>query len=122
HAETLGGEGLAGAPEATDHLVEDEQDTVLVANLAQALEIAFGWNQNPSRPRDGLDNAGRDRAGTVEIDEALQILGELGAPGRLAGCVTVFREPGVAHMGNPRHDRAEGLPVAHHPGEGEATD
>jgi hypothetical protein len=36
HAEIIGAEGLPEAPEAGDHLVEDEQDAVLVADLAKA--------------------------------------------------------------------------------------
>jgi len=41
-AEALCAEGVADAAEAGDHFVEDQQDAVLVADLAQALQVAHG--------------------------------------------------------------------------------
>ena len=38
--ELIGGEGAAESAEAGDDLVEDQQDIVLVADLAQALQVA----------------------------------------------------------------------------------
>ena len=40
HAKLGGGEGAAESAEASDDLVEDQQDVVLVADLANALKIA----------------------------------------------------------------------------------
>ena len=49
----LGGERRAETAEAGDDLVEDEQNAVFVADLAQALEIALGRGQTPVEPAIG---------------------------------------------------------------------
>ena len=49
---------------------------MLVADLAQPLEIALGRHQHAGRARDWLDDAGCDSAGAIEVDKALQIVGE----------------------------------------------
>ena len=79
HAEALRGERLAGAAEAADHLVEHQQDAVRVADLAQPLQVTLRRHQHAGRTRDRLDEAGGDVLGAVEIDEAHQIVGQLGA-------------------------------------------
>ena len=84
HAEILGGERGAEAAEAGDHFVEDEQDAVLVADRAQPLQIAPGRQQHAGRARDRLDDDGGDGGGVVQRDDALQLVGEMGAPSRLA--------------------------------------
>src|SRR2546426_11969475 len=57
-AEALRRERLARAAEAADHLVEYEQDAVLVADLAYALQVALGRHKTARRSRDRLDEAG----------------------------------------------------------------
>ncbi len=81
----LRGERLAGAAEAGDHLVEHEQDAVRVADLAQPLEIALRRHQAAGRAGDRLDEAGGDVLGAVQVDEAQQVVGELGAVLALPG-------------------------------------
>ena len=44
HAEILAGKAIAKTTEPGDHLIENQQDTVLGANLAQPLQIALGRN------------------------------------------------------------------------------
>ena len=91
HAEFLRGERRAGAAEAGDHLVEDQQDAVLVADLAQALEIALRRNQHAGRTRDRLDDHRGDRRCVVQRDQPLEIVGELGAVRRQAARERVAR-------------------------------
>ncbi len=45
-AETVGGEGGAEAAEAADHFVEDQQDAVFGADVAELLQVADGGWQN----------------------------------------------------------------------------
>ena len=56
HAEVLRGERRAEPPQARDHLVEDEQDAVAVADLAQSLQIALRRDQHAGRARHRLDD------------------------------------------------------------------
>ncbi len=110
-AETLRREGLAGAAEAGDHLVEHQQDTVLVADFPQPLEIALGRNENAGRSGDRLDEARGDVLRAVEIDEALQVVGEIGAVRALAGRKAVLGQVRVAHVRDARKRRAEAAAV-----------
>ena len=71
--------GAADTTEPGDDLIEDEQDAVLVAYLTQTLEIARGRHDDPAGARDRLDYAGGDRVPAVEIDDALQVIGQLDA-------------------------------------------
>ena len=50
------GEGLAGAAESGDYFVEYQQDAVLVADLAQLLQITFRRHQHAGGAGDRLDN------------------------------------------------------------------
>ena len=61
HAEGLGGERGAEPSEAANDLIEHEQDTVLIADLAQALQIPLGRDQHTGGAGDRFDKAGRNR-------------------------------------------------------------
>ena len=74
-AEIVRREVGAHAPEAGDDLVEDQQDAVLVADLAQPLQVALGRDQHAGRARDRLDDDGGDGRGVVQIDEAFERIG-----------------------------------------------
>src|ERR1700692_2263880 len=52
----IDGEPFASAPETGHHFVGNHQDAVLVAELAQAGEIAIGRNQNAVRASHWLEN------------------------------------------------------------------
>ena len=54
-----------------DDLVKNQQDAVLVANLAQALHIAFGRNVPTRAARNRLNDHGRDVAGIVQHQNAV---------------------------------------------------
>ena len=83
-AVALGGEGVAEPAEAGDDLVEDQQDAVLVADRAQPLQIALRRRQHRGRARHRLDDHGGDGGVAVQRDDALQFVGEMRAPFRLA--------------------------------------
>ncbi len=79
-AVALGRERGAQTAEAGDDLVEDQQDAVLVADLAQALEVALRRRQHAGRARHRLDDDGRDGGGVVQRDETVEIVGKMRAP------------------------------------------
>ena len=71
--------GRAEAAEAGDHLVEDEQDAMLVADRAEALEIAPGRGQDAGRSSHRLDDHRGDLAGAALGDDAQEVVRQLGA-------------------------------------------
>ena len=83
-AEIIGAERRAEAAEGGDDLIEDEQDVVLGADRGEALEIALWRDQHAGGARHRLDDHRGDGRGVVQRDEALQIVGKLGAMLRLA--------------------------------------
>ena len=76
-----GGEPLAEAPEAGDHLVGDERDPVLVGDLAQAGPVALGRHEGAAGVLDRLDDDHRHRLGAGLDDRALHLVEQLGAVG-----------------------------------------
>ena len=77
HVEFLRGERRAGAPEARDDFVEDQQDAVLVADLAQSLEITLRRQHDAGGAGDGLDDDRGDGRRIVQRHQAFEIVGEL---------------------------------------------
>ena len=117
-AVAFGGEGMAEPAEAGDDLVEDQQDAVLVADRAQPLQIALRRRQHRGRARHRLDDDGGDGGVAVQRDDALQFVGEMRAPFRLAlGERLLLAVVGVRQMIDARQHRAERLAVV-----GEAAD
>src|SRR5947207_2916217 len=51
----IGGEPFSGSAEAAHHFVADEEDSVTIADLAQALEIAIRRDDDAVRSCDRLD-------------------------------------------------------------------
>ena len=116
-------ERRAEATEAGDHLVEDQQDAVLRADLAQPLQVALGRDQHAGRTRDGLDDHGGDVAGVVQRDEALEFVGEVRAVLGLAARVGVAGEVvRVRQVVDARQHRAEQLAVVDHAADGDAAE
>ena len=91
-AEELRPERCAQPPEAGDHLVEDQQDAVFRADLAQPLQVALRGNQHAGRAGHRFDDDGCDVAGIVQRNDALEVVGEMRAPGRLAARVGIVCE------------------------------
>lgn len=74
HAVVLDGEHLARAPEAGLHLVRDEQDVVVVADLAHPLEIPLRRGHVAALAQHGLDEDGRRVAGRgLALQQQLQL-------------------------------------------------
>jgi hypothetical protein len=100
------------AAEAGDDFVEDQQDAVLGANLAQALQVALGRDQHAGRSRHRFDDDGGDGRGVVQRDDAFQLVGQFGAVFRLAARVRILRQVvRVRQVVDARQQRAEGLAV-----------
>src|SRR5450631_1897480 len=68
-AEIVGGEWCAKPAEPSNHLIENQQDAVLVAERTQALEIALRRDQHAGRAGDRLHDHGRNRFRTVQRDQ-----------------------------------------------------
>ena len=71
HAEQIGCKRGAHATKTGDDFIEHQQDAVLVANLAQALQIALGWDVPTGAASHGLDKDGRHIARVVQGQDAL---------------------------------------------------
>ena len=59
-AESLAAKPVAGAPEAGDHLIRDQQDAVLVADALNFRPIGAGRNDHPARALHRLADKGRN--------------------------------------------------------------
>ena len=113
HAITFGGKGEAEPAKAGDDLVEDQEDAVLLGDLAQPLEIAFRRRQYACRSRHRLDDHGGDGVGAVQIDDAFEFIGEMRAIFGLAlaeGLLVAVI--GRRQMIDAGQERAEHLSVA----------
>ncbi len=77
---------LARAAKARHDLVAHEQDAVLVAQRAQALEVAFGRRQHAVGARHRLDKDGRDRVPALGVNHLVQ----LRAPPHTRGLVGAY--------------------------------
>src|SRR5690606_34360584 len=71
---TVGGAHEAEGGEA---FVKDQQDVVLVTNVAPALQVALGRNQHTRRAGHGLDNDGGDIRCGVQLDQLEQFVRQL---------------------------------------------
>ncbi len=122
-AENLAGERLAQAAEAGDDLIEHKQNAVLVADLAQPLQIAGRRHQRPGGPGDRLDKNRRDGRTAIGLAMPLQIVGEFDAVLlRLAIAEKLVAREGVAQHDDVRHGHRKCLAVLHHAGEAHAAD
>ena len=116
HVKGLRGEGVAGAAEAGDDFVEDQQQIVFVADFAQALEITFRRNQHACRARHRLDDHGGDVGGIVCGDDArFEFIGEMRAPiGFAARKRVFFQVVGVGQMIDARQHAAVHFAIGRH--------
>ena len=112
HAVTFGGKGIAEPAVAGDDLVENQQNAVLLGDLAQPLEIALRRRQHAGRSRHRLDDHGGDGRGAVQVDQAFELLGEMRAIFRLAlGEGLLLAVIGVRQVIDAGQQRAEHLAV-----------
>ncbi len=122
HAELLGGERGTEAPEAGDDFVEDQQDAVLGADLAQALEIALRRRQVAGRTGAGLDDDGGDVRRVMQAHDAFERIGQFLAVLGLALGEGVRRQVRVRQVIDTRQHRAEPLAIVHHAAHGDAAE
>ena len=80
HVEMLQREPLAGAPEARDHLIGDQQHLVAVADLAQPREVVGRRRIDPARALHRLGDHRRDRVGAFALDRRHDVV-DLHVPG-----------------------------------------
>mmetsp|Transcript_8222 Transcript_8222/g.23399 ORF Transcript_8222/g.23399 Transcript_8222/m.23399 type:complete len:293 (-) Transcript_8222:291-1169(-) len=78
-AEVVHGKRSAEAAERGDDLVQDEQNAMVVADLAEPLQVALGGHEDPGRARHGLHDDRRDVGGAVQRDEVQELIGEVRA-------------------------------------------
>jgi hypothetical protein len=109
------------AAEAGDDLVEDQQDVVGGADLAQSLQVADRRNHHAGRAGERLDDHGRDVGGIVQRDQVQQLVGQLGALCRHAAREGVLLELRVGQVVG-LHRLAEVLAVAHHAADRDAAE
>src|SRR4051794_19521684 len=108
----LGAEHVAEPAVGADDLVGDQQDVVLVADLADALEVALGRREAAAGVLDRLHDDGRDRVGALELDAVRDGLREV--LGAVAGRQAV--EVRVRHVAAARGERLERLAQRRHAG------
>src|SRR5499433_2906787 len=114
-AVALGGKGVAEPAEAGDDLVEDEQDAVLVTDRAQPRQVALGCGQHAGGARHRLDDHGGDGGGVVQRDDALELVGQMGAPLGLALAEgLVLAVVGRRQMVDAGEQRAEQFAIVDH--------
>ena len=114
-AEIIGGERRAEPAEAGDDFVEDQEDAVLVAQLAQPLQIALRRRQHAGRAGDRLDDDGGDGFGAMQRHQPFEIVGEFGAVSRhLLGEGVAGEIVGVADMIDARQMGGESTAVVDH--------
>src|ERR1700722_7314511 len=120
--EALRGKGLPRAAKATDHFIEDEQNSVLGADLAQPFKVAEGWHIYATGTCDRLDEAGRDVLCSIKIDHAKQVLCQFCTCLWLPRRETIFRHVGMPHVYTRNSKPAESTTVVHHASEQRASD
>ena len=81
HAEEFRATPLAHAAEAGDDFVEDQQDIVLGADFAQALQVAHRRHDGTGRAGHRLDDHRGDVGSVVQLDQLEQFIGQLHAAG-----------------------------------------
>ena len=81
--EVLEAEPFARPAEAADHLVEDEEDAVAGADVADDGPVLLGGRVGPEGLLDGLADHGRDLFGVLELDDPLDVAGAEEVAGRV---------------------------------------
>src|SRR5690606_37350025 len=76
-AEELCTRGFSQTAKRGDHFVENQQDTVLVADLAQALQIPLGRHNDARRAGHRFDDDGGNVGCVVQLDQLEQFVGQL---------------------------------------------
>ena len=121
--EILGRRARAQAAEGGDHLVEDQQDAVLLGDRAQALQVAHRRRVDADRAGDRLDDHRGDGRGVVQRHQPLQRVGELGAVlGQAAAEAVLLQVERVRQVVDAGQQRAEEHPVLDHAADRDAAE
>ena len=109
----LGPEPVAEAPPRADDLVGDQQDVVLVADLAHALPVALGRGEAPAGVLHRLHDHGGHRVRALELDLVRHGLGQVGLADHPARQAERVR---IGHVNAARHQGLERLAQGRDPG------
>ncbi len=115
--------GRAQTAESRDHLVEDQKELVLVADLAKPLEVSLRRDEDSRRPRDRLDDDGGDGRFVVQRDDRFEGVREMSAPLRLPAAEGVVRE--IVRMGqmvDAGEERSKEFPIVRNSPDGDASE
>ena len=104
----LGAEVGAEAAPGADHLVGDEDDAELVADLAHALEVALGRGEAAARVLHGLEDHAGDRLRPLQQDALVDRLGRVLDLGPVAVRVGDVRAAGEQRLERAPHVRDAG--------------
>ena len=85
NAKMLDGEHLARAREARLHLVRNEENTVVVKDLLDALEVVLRWDDDARIALNRLGDEGGGATGGRTLDRLLKLVGAVDAA--LLGCM-----------------------------------
>jgi len=112
HAEEIRRKRRSETSEPGDDLIEDQENAVVGADLAQPLQVVLRRYQDASRASDRLDdNRGNGRR-IVQLDDADQVFGVFCAVFRhAAGECIALRIVGMAHVVNAGQHCSEGSAV-----------
>ncbi len=103
-AVALGAEPLAEPSPRADDLIGDEEDVVVVGDLAHALEVSLGRYEAPTGVLHWLQDDRRDRARVLELDATRDRLGQVCRVVALGQPIGV----GVGHVAAAGGQRLEG--------------
>jgi hypothetical protein len=118
------GEPVRPKPVTGDHLVEDQQQAVFVADLAQALQVPDRRQHHAGGTGDRLDDHRGDGRGVVQRHQPFELVGEFRAVCRQAAREGIAREVvrvrQVVHPGD--HRRRPRLAIGHHAADADAAE
>ena len=112
---------LPSRPKPLMTFVEDQQDAVPGADLAQALQIAHGRRQHPGRAGERFDDHRGDGGGVVQRHQPLERVGAGNAALRLAARKGVGRVMGVRQVVDAGEQAAVELAVCRNPAHRDAA-
>ncbi|CCF20123.1 protein of unknown function [Pseudorhizobium banfieldiae] len=122
-AVVLRGERRSHAAETGDDLVEDQQDAVPSADIAELLKVALRRNEDAGGAGHRFDDDGGDGRSIMQGDDALQLGGEVATMfGLAAGEGILARLMGVRHVVDAGEQRAEHLTVGDDAADGDAAE
>ncbi len=107
-AVALGAEHVTEPPERADHLVADQQYVVLVADLADAIEVPGRRREAAARVLDRFEEDGGDRVGALVLDRDGDLVGGPAAErGRVVAVDRGAVDVRVRHPEGARDQRLE---------------